>query len=168
MRYPGGVYKKCLGHFWELSASRCQDDMGMWQWLTFAHTKSSTNPSFHLGVAGFASNHSLALFYILGRKSLYKKKFLAVAALQPRRVSRAPGISCAPPARAGQVFLTRPPFSRRSNQRLGAALHQSLFWGQAVKILLGEKVLQNPHTSFKALTVMAVDTNEDSIVISII
>lgn len=155
-----------LEHFWELSASRCQDDMGTWQWLTFAHTKGSKNPSFHLGIAGFASNHSW--FYILVRKSLFRKKFLAVAAPQPRRVGRAPGISCAPPARAGQIFLTQPPFSQMSNQRLGAALHQSLFWGQAVKIVLGEKVLQNPHTLFKALTAMAVDTNEDSIVISII
>lgn len=36
------------------------------------------------------------------------------------------------------------------------------------EIFLGKKVLQNPHTLFKALTAMAVDSNEDSLVIRII
>lgn len=54
-----------LRHFWVLQMS-CHVDV--WQWLTFVHTKGSTNPSFHPDFAGFASNHSPVCFYILERK----------------------------------------------------------------------------------------------------
>lgn len=90
-----------------------------------------------------------------------------MAAPQLRGVSRALG-SAVLPQQGFQLFLTQPPFSHSSNPRLGAALPQSWFWRQGGKILLGEEVLQNPHTSFRALTAMAVDTNEDSVVISLI